>query len=82
MLQNAGIYFLYCWITKIKIKSSKYDFKIKYLPGLQMFIADLLSRSYLKGKVYDDPELKEVVHSVEKELPIKDDRLEEICEKN
>ncbi len=35
-----------------------------------MFMADTLSRAYLKDPVYDDPELKYVVHSLSKHLPM------------
>uniref|UniRef100_A0A1Y1JV53 RNA-directed DNA polymerase n=1 Tax=Photinus pyralis TaxID=7054 RepID=A0A1Y1JV53_PHOPY len=68
-------------LQRMRLKTLKYNFKIEYLPGKQMFIADLLSRFYINKNTMDDPEMLEVVHCVEMELPISRDRLEEIINK-
>ncbi|KAJ3642926.1 hypothetical protein Zmor_025673 [Zophobas morio] len=52
------------------LKLIKYDFKVTYTPGKQMYVADTLFRAYLKDPVSDDPELESVVHSVSKHLAI------------
>lgn len=68
-------------LQRMKLKILKYKFKIKYIPGSKMYISDLLSRSYIKDKVNDDPDLKEIVHCIEAEIPISVNRMEDIREK-
>lgn len=58
----------------MKIKLLKYEIHLQFSPGKEMYVADLLSRSFLKDKVKDDSELSEVVHSVEKHLSIASDK--------
>ncbi|XP_057671176.1 uncharacterized protein K02A2.6-like [Diorhabda carinulata] len=46
--------------------------------GKFMFIADILSRSFIKSNVKDDPEMEEIVHSLELDFPISKERLLEL----
>lgn len=65
-------------LQRLRLKLLEYDFDIEYLPGKFMYIADLLSRSFIKTKIEDDQETSIKVHSVEIDLPISEDRLKEI----
>lgn len=65
-------------LQRLKMRLLKYNFTIEYLPGKYMYIADLLSRSFIKTPVEDDPDMLDVVHSIELELPISDERLQEL----
>lgn len=49
-------------LQRMRLRLLKYDIKIVYLPGKDMLIADLLSRSYIKNPVEDDPEMQYVIH--------------------
>lgn len=51
-------------LQRLKLKLLKYDLKFKYLKGKLMFIADLLSRSYLECTDTDDSYMYEVIHCV------------------
>lgn len=51
-------------LQRLKLKLLKYDIEFKYLQGKLMFIADLLSRSYLKCNDTDDSYMYEVIHCV------------------
>lgn len=51
-------------LQRLKLKLLKYEFDFKYLKGKLMFIADLLSRVYLKDTNEDDSYMYEVIHCV------------------
>lgn len=54
-------------LQRMQIKLLKYNIKLQYLPGKHMYVADLLSRSYLKDEVdHDDKWISETVYSVSK----------------
>lgn len=59
-------------LQRMKIKLLKYQIKIAYIPGKEMHIADLLSRSFMNEANTDDTWLKEVVHSIDTGLSITD----------
>lgn len=61
-------------LQRLLIKLLKYQYEIKYVPGKLMYLADTLSRSYLKDKVEDDPEMMEVIHSL-KYFPLSKNRM-------
>lgn len=65
-------------LQRMKLKIMKYNFKVEYLPGKLMYIADLLSRSFIKSKVDEDPEMKEIVHCIDLDLPVTETRLREL----
>lgn len=47
----------------MRLKLLKYKIKLQYLPGKYMYVADLLSRSYLKDEMEnDDPWISEIVY--------------------
>lgn len=51
-------------LQRLKLKLLKYDLEFKYLKGKQMFIADLLSRSYLPSTDIDESYINEVIHCI------------------
>lgn len=57
-------------LQRLLLKLLKYQIKVEYIPGKNMFMADTLSRAYLKDTVKDDPELSYIVHSLSKHLPM------------
>lgn len=62
-------------LQRMRIKLLKYNLNLQYLPGKYMFVADLLSRSYLKDELdYDDKWISETVHSVSRSLNITDEK--------
>ena len=63
-------------LQRMILKLIKYDFKVTYTPGKHMYVADTLSRAYLKDPVSDDPELESVVHSVSKHLAVTPEKRE------
>ncbi|KAL1460246.1 hypothetical protein WDU94_012172 [Cyamophila willieti] len=56
-------------LKRLKLKLFPYKFELKYLPGKYMYIADYLSRSFVKHSQPDDDSMTEIVH-VEQELAI------------
>lgn len=57
-------------LQRMLLKVLRYDIEIEYLPGREMYIADALSRSFLKLKVEDDPEMQYVVHTLYNNIPM------------
>lgn len=51
-------------LQRMLLKLLKYDIKIVYLSGRDMLVADLLSRSYIKAPISDDPEMEYVIHAI------------------
>lgn len=49
-------------LQRMLLKLLKYHINITYLPGRDMLIADILSRSCSKEPVVDDPEMEYVIH--------------------
>lgn len=50
-------------LRRMKLKLVPYDITVRYLPGSQMYIADLLSRNFIKRPQIDDECMKDVVHT-------------------
>ena len=67
-------------LSRMVLRLLKYQLTVKYIPGKEMYTADTLSRAYLKDPVKDDPELKYVVHSIVKYLPMTDERKRQFAE--
>lgn len=63
-------------LQRMLLKLLKYDIKVVYLPGKDMLIADLLSRSYIRDKVKDDPEMEYVIHSLSNNIAMSDEKKE------
>ncbi|XP_044757048.1 uncharacterized protein K02A2.6-like [Coccinella septempunctata] len=64
-------------LQRLLYRLMKYDSKVEYLPGKQMFIADALSRASLVDPTFRDHE--EIhVHSLKELLPISDKKLSEL----
>jgi hypothetical protein len=49
----------------LRLKVLKYTLDVQYIPGKQMYVADLLSRDYIKKTVMHDPTYDEMVHSIQ-----------------
>jgi RNase H-like domain found in reverse transcriptase/Reverse transcriptase (RNA-dependent DNA polymerase)/Integrase zinc binding domain len=64
-------------LQRLQLKLLKYDLDVTYLPGDKMYLADPLSRAYLKEPVPEDPEMKAVIHTVSKHLPMTEERREQ-----
>lgn len=64
-------------LQRMLLRLLKYQITIRYVPGKLMYLADTLSRAYLKDPVAEDPELQYIIHSVVKYLPMTDERKEE-----
>ncbi|GFT63226.1 retrovirus-related Pol polyprotein from transposon 297 [Nephila pilipes] len=63
-------------MQRMIFKLLKYDFEIIYVPGNQMFLADILSRAFpVNETVRDDPEMLNIVHTASKHLPMSEKRL-------
>ncbi|XP_026689282.1 uncharacterized protein K02A2.6-like [Diaphorina citri] len=62
-------------LRRLRLKLAPYCFTIKYLPGKDMHVADLLSRNVQDCTVEDDETLVEMVHVVGTQLEFKDDSL-------
>ena len=60
-----------------RVKLLKYNFEVRYLPGKEMYIADTLSRAFIKDPVQDDPEMFQTIHSIAKYLPMSLHRVEQ-----
>lgn len=67
-------------LQRMKIKLLKYQLNLKYLPGKYMYVADLLSRSFIVKPMKDDVEMTEMVHSLTKHLQISEFRKSEFRE--
>ena len=71
-------------IQRLLIKLQKYNLTVQFVPGKLMFIADTLSRAYLKETVEDQLDLNEdievMVHSFIQEIPASPERLEQLKE--
>lgn len=66
-------------LKRLKLKLIPYTFTLKYIPGKDMYIADLLSRNIISKRVQDDNEINEVVHTVkEYEIRLSKERFEEL----
>nr|XP_042912826.1 uncharacterized protein K02A2.6-like [Parasteatoda tepidariorum] len=63
-------------LQRMLLKLIKYQFEIVYVRGSGMFLADTLSRAYIKDKVNDDPDMLNAVHTV-KQFPISKRRVEQ-----
>ena len=51
-------------LQNMRLKLLKYTFKIEYLPGKDMFLADALSRAYLQEHGQTESDMDYVVHAI------------------
>jgi len=61
-------------LRRMRIELLRYSLEVTYIPGKQMYMADLLSRAFLKDKVEENEELKEMVHELARNLPMSKNR--------
>lgn len=61
-------------LQRLKLKLIKYDIELVYRPGKELYIADYLSRHFLKDPVEEDQSMTEIVHSVSVHARISDNR--------
>ncbi|KFM62105.1 Retrovirus-related Pol polyprotein from transposon 17.6, partial [Stegodyphus mimosarum] len=64
-------------LQRIKIKLLKYNLKLKYLPGKYMYIADLLSRSFIDTHTNENMDMTEIVHTLTKQLQMSESKKRE-----
>lgn len=55
-------------LKRIKLKLLTYDLDVQYLPGKYMYIADLLSRNFIRKRESDDVAMKDVIHSLDSKV--------------
>ncbi|XP_055920525.1 uncharacterized protein K02A2.6-like [Eupeodes corollae] len=52
-------------LQRMKLKLSKYDFDIKFVPGKFLYVADLLSRNFINDPIVDiESSLKDLIHNI------------------
>lgn len=51
-------------LKRLRLKLLPYTFKLEYVPGSKLFIADLLARNIIQRPNSDDTDLTDVVHTV------------------
>ena len=66
---------LQCLLLKI----IAYDLNVKYLPGKKMYVADMLSRNFIKtSQPEDEINLEEIVHCLDVNFQIANDKYQEL----
>lgn len=70
-------------LKRLRLKLINYQFKIKYLPGKFMFIADLMSRTGIKTEAVEDETMKDYIHCLStNDVKISEPKLKEFQEKS
>lgn len=64
-------------IQRLLMRLQKYQVKVQYKPGVEMYIADTLSRAYLPETGSPDKDIEAQVHMVISNLPVSNEKLEE-----
>lgn len=64
-------------LQRLKLRLLRYKLQVEYLPGSQMLIADLLSRSVANDLPDDDDTYNEVVHGLGIEVSMSDNKIKE-----
>lgn len=67
-------------LQRMMLKLIKYDLNVIYVPGKDMYLADTLSRAYLKDPVENDPELENIVHTVARHLAVSPNKKKKLQE--
>lgn len=62
-------------LQRMLLKLLKYQYDVEYIKGSEMYLADTLSRAYIKDDVTDDPEMLNVIHVITKSLPLSERRV-------
>lgn len=65
-------------LQRMLLKLLKYDLTVEYVPGKSLYIADTLSRLYLKEETPEDPEMAFVVHNLVNLVPMSQDEKKNI----
>ena len=83
-IQNKPLHKAPPRLQRMLLRLQKYDLILKYTPGKNMYVADTLSRAYLKTVVNKndemEDEIKTMIHTIVKTLPFSDERLNAIKE--
>ncbi len=61
-------------LQRMMLKLLKYDIKIVYIRGRDMLVADILSRSFIKNEVPEDPEMQYIIHSLSNNIAMSDEK--------
>nr|XP_015833782.1 PREDICTED: uncharacterized protein K02A2.6-like [Tribolium castaneum] len=67
-------------LQRMLLRTLKYDFHLEFIQGKHMYLADTLSRNFLKDRVKDDEDLESVVHSISKHIAVTKEKKEKIKE--
>ncbi|XP_017892179.1 uncharacterized protein K02A2.6-like [Ceratina calcarata] len=59
-------------LQRMRLKLVKYNLEVQYIPGKELYVADMLSRNFVQEIVEDDKDMKEVVHNVRAIINISD----------
>lgn len=51
-------------LRRLRLKLLPYNFELKYLPGNFMYVADYLSRNFIRRNIADDETMTETIHLV------------------
>ena len=65
-------------LQRMMLRIQKYDYEIKYRPGKEMIVCDMLSRASIIDYLYTgcmDREVDLFVHGVVSELPVSEEKL-------
>lgn len=61
-------------LQRMLLKLLKYDIKIEYIPGSQMYVADVLSRFIANQPTADNPDMEYIIHLISNNVPMSDER--------
>lgn len=64
-------------LQQMLLKLLKYDIDILYIPGRDMFVADTLSRSFIKDDNVEDLAMNSMIHNLKNDIPMTDKKKEE-----
>lgn len=61
-------------LQRMLLRLLKYHINIIYVPGKNMYVADTLSRAFIKTEVQDDPEMEYIVHALSNNVPMSEQK--------
>lgn len=61
-------------LQRLLLKLLKYNIKLEYIPGSKMYIADTLSRSFIKTETSVDEDMEYIIHSLSLNVPMTDEK--------
>ena len=68
-------------LQRMLLRLQKYNFELKFKPGKELIVADMLSRAYLPdSESSTENEIEQYVHAIIENMPVSDEKLSEIKE--